>query len=488
MSFFLHLFKGEVIWKGDKVIGNLSFFMSYGECWAILSKSGLRQSAFLKTILGRTLLKSGQINYSFAADYLDQMKSKGEVHSPQDLISYVSHEYKFRNKSNLQNFYFQQRFNSSEVDEALTVKEYLNQFGSPKPGEWTTKKVSELLKLNDLLDESILKLSNGETRRLDIALGLLKQPKLFLLDHPTTGLDRKSRETFGEILENIIAEGVHVILSCSEYEIPKGVTHVGYLEEGGLRVLQSEQLKSVRSKSFKYPIDRKELTHLSIGDLPLNQEMVKLKNVEIKYGAKIILKNLSWRVNAGERWQIKGPNGSGKSTLISLLIGENPQAYSQDIWLFEKKRGSGESIWDIKKPIGFVAPELARFFPSNQTCRKVILSGLFDTMGLFRKPSQEQYDLADRWVRLFGLESSENVLIQRASLRDQRWTLLARALIKKPKLLILDEASQGLDDLERQIFKETIETLCRNSNITVLYVSHYDSDVPKSIDKILDMS
>ncbi len=487
MNPFFEIDEAEIFWRGKKVFSNLSFTINHGDCWAIISKSGELQSAFLQTILGRTLLKSGQMSYDFAAGYLEKMETKGEVHSPQDLISFVSHEYKFRNKSNLQNFYFQQRFNSSEVDEALTVSEYLKEFGVPSEAGWTVEKVSDLMRLNHLLDESILKLSNGETRRLAIALGLLKQPRLFLMDHPTTGLDRKSRETFGEVLKNILAEGVHVILTCSENEIPDGVTEIGFLDKSGFNISSRDTIHSQPEAEDHFPMDKKELLELSIRTDLVQGEMIRLQKVKIKYGEKVILEDLDWRVDAGERWQVKGPNGSGKSTLISLLVGENPQAYSQDIWLYGKKRGTGESIWDIKRPVGFVAPELARFFPANQTCRKVILSGLFDTMGLFRKPSDEQNKLADRWIKLFGLESAENALIQRASLRDQRWTLLARALIKKPRLLILDEASQGLDDAQRKVFKNTIETLCQNSNITLIYVSHYDSDVPESVDKILDM-
>jgi molybdate transport system ATP-binding protein len=164
-----------------------------------------------------------------------------------------------------------------------------------------------------------------------------------------------------------------------------------------------------------------------------------------------------------------------------LLIGENPQSYSQNIVLFGRKRGSGESIWDVKRPIGFVAPELPRYFPANQTCQKVILSGLFDTMGLYKKASADQESVSQQWLSLFGLDGVKNIPVQRLTLAQQRWTLLARALIKHPKVLILDEASQGMDDMQRALFRETIQKICELTSVTLIYVSHYAEDVPEAV-------
>jgi molybdate transport system ATP-binding protein len=209
--------------------------------------------------------------------------------------------------------------------------------------------------------------------------------------------------------------------------------------------------------------------------------------VNIKYGDKEILKNLNWEVKPGERWLLKGSNGSGKSTLLSLLIGENPQAYSQDFWLYDRKRGTGESIWEVKRPAGFLAPELGRFFPANQTCRKVILSGLFDTVGLFKKLTPDQEALGQSWLRVFGLENLADYPFNRLSLEHQRWSLLARALIKKPEMLILDEASQGMDEFQRKLFRLTVEKILEFCPITLIYVSHYTEDVPHQVDRVLEL-
>jgi molybdate transport system ATP-binding protein len=183
-----------------------------------------------------------------------------------------------------------------------------------------------------------------------------------------------------------------------------------------------------------------------------------------------------------------GKNGSGKSTLISLLIGENPQAYSQNFSLFGKKRGSGESIWELKKPIGFVAPELSRYFPRNQSLRKVIQSGLFDTLGLFKSVTPEQEALALAGMEAFQLQGLAEKYFYELSLAQQRWALLARALIKKPQLLILDEASQGLDEQQRDLFRNTLQDLLLRIPTAVIYVSHYEEDVPPCVNLELALS
>ena len=474
---------------GKATFDQLNFTWQEGQNWAITGDSGRELTAFLETLRGSTHLPEGRISRTFASEYIAQKTDEGSVHSFRDLIAYVSQQYRFRNKSNLQNFYFQQRFNSSEADEAATVSAYLKENSTPIPGPWTLEKVAALLRLTPLLDSSILMLSNGETRRLALALGLLRQPKIYLMDQPMTGLDQESRAAFGDFLKAIISEGIHVLITTSSAEIPEGITHVGELKSSGkIQIWERENYSLNKSQSEDLPWNSDVMKALLEGLPKAENEVIRLENVSIRYGEKTILNQVNWQVNPGERWQLKGKNGSGKSTLISLLIGENPQAYSQNFWLFGRKRGSGESIWDVKRPIGFVAPELVRFFPSNQTVRKVILSGFFDTMGLFKKTTAEQESKMNQWLQLFNLETFANLPIQRIPLEQQRWTLLARALIKAPKLLILDEASQGMDERQRVIFRETVQKILELTQITLIYVSHYQEDIPENVDRIFELS
>ncbi len=175
---------------------------------------------------------------------------------------------------------------------------------------------------------------------------------------------------------------------------------------------------------------------------------------------------------------LQGANGAGKSTLLSLINGDNPQAYRNNIVLFDRQRGTGESIWDIKKHIGFVSPELHQYFPAGQTCLQVVLSGYFDTVGLFRNPSPQQKDTARAWLEVFGLSHLAGTRLAQLHLGEQRRCLLARALIKAPSLLILDEPCQNLDNDQREQFKSMVTDIATRSRTTLIYVSHYQEDIP----------
>ncbi len=215
--------------------------------------------------------------------------------------------------------------------------------------------------------------------------------------------------------------------------------------------------------------------------------IVKMKNVTIQYGDKIILQNINWQVKQGERWLVKGHNGAGKSTLLSLITADNPQAYSQDIHLFDKKRGTGESIWDIKKKIGFVSPELHKFFDYGSSVHNVVASGLFDTMGLFRKLNAAQEELVNEWIIFFGLTNESIKPLSLLAAGQQRSALLARALIKNPVLLVLDEPCQGLDDHQTKHFLRLIDEICSQSSVTLIFVSHYDNEIPRCITDKLEL-
>ncbi|MDF2158380.1 ATP-binding cassette domain-containing protein [Algoriphagus sp. CAU 1675] len=475
--------QAKVLFKGQQAFESLDFNWSEGQHWAIIGDSGWKLTAFLETLRGNTVVSSGEILRPFATDYNSLKTAQKEVHSFRDLMAYVSQKYEFRNRFNQQDFYFQQRFNSSESEETATVSEFLKDVQAKVQGPWTLEKVIKLMRLEQLRDESLLKLSNGETRRLALAAGLLRQPSIYLMDQPMTGLDVGSRTAFGEILKEMIQEGIHVLLTASADEIPDGISHIAQINSEGIGQSWERNVfhgsgQDVQIKSWDWDLLRSLLPSNSVQKF----SPVKLEKVRISYDGKSILDAIDWEIKAGERWLLKGPNGSGKSTLISLLIGENPQSYSQNIWLFGRKRGTGESIWDVKRPTGFVAPELSRYFPSNQTCRKVILSGLFDTMGLFKKVTPDQENLAQQWIQLFELENLAELPLSRLSLEHQRWTLLARALIKKPDLLILDEASQGMDELQRRLFKSTVQKICELSSVSLIYVSHYAEDIPEAVD------
>ncbi len=395
----------------------------------------------------------------------------------------VAFRHHFRNLSNTTDFYYQQRFNSADSEDALTVQDHLDSLNTTG-GYWTMDKIIGKLQLRPLLDEQLIKLSNGETKRLLIASALIKNPAVLLLDHPLTGLDVSTRVRFNDLIREINAAGTTVIIASSPFEIPDSVSHVAVMQEG--EITHQGEKHSFDPVAFGFAhevtIDEEHLTRLlSYGKQSLFDVIVAMKAVTIKYNDKIILDNINWTVRQGERWSLSGPNGAGKSTLLSLVNGDNPQAYANDIVLFDRQRGSGESIWDIKKNIGFVSPEFYQYFPTDSGCLQVVESGFHDTVGLFRPSDPHKTALGLQWMQLMNIEKYAAVLFNRVPPPIQRLCLLARALVKNPTLLILDEPTQGLDNYQQAFFTGLIDRICNNSNVTLIYVSHYREHIPPAV-------
>jgi molybdate transport system ATP-binding protein len=206
-----------------------------------------------------------------------------------------------------------------------------------------------------------------------------------------------------------------------------------------------------------------------------------MKNVTIRYGAVEVLKGIDWTVKAGERWALVGPNGAGKTTLLSLILADNPQAYANEIALFGIQRGSGESIWEIKNRIGWVSPELHIHYPRTVTVADVVCSGFFDSVGLYQQCSPAQKLTAEGWIQAFGLPAVSGEPYSSLSSGQQRLVLLARALVKYPTLLVLDEPCQGLDEASRANFLRLLNRLCEQAPVSMIYVSHYQDEIPQVI-------
>ena len=217
------------------------------------------------------------------------------------------------------------------------------------------------------------------------------------------------------------------------------------------------------------------------GNLYHNEHVVDLNKVSIRYGERTILKDLDWTVKCGEKWALSGDNGSGKSTLLSLVCADNPQSYACDIALFGRKRGSGESIWEIKKHIGYVSPEMHRAYLKNLPAIDIVASGLHDSIGLYRKVKEEDRAICEWWMDIFGIAELRDRSFLQLSSGEQRMVLLARAFVKDPELLILDEPLHGLDMYNRRMVKDIIEAFCERKDKTLIMVTHYREELPDTI-------
>jgi len=467
---------------------NFSFSAYRGHHYALIGESGSGKSALLQTIAGRFNVTGGEVRYHFD-DFLQGLNT-GESYDACRLIAIVEPRHHFKNLSHTSHFYYQQRYNSSDSEDAATVEEYLDSITTARQNVyWTVEKVVALLKLAHLRDKQLIKLSNGETKRLMLAAALIKNPVLLLLDSPLTGLDVKTRTDFNLIMGEIIESGITVIMATSPYEIPPAITDVVILKDRAItRVIPKADFDPGSIAQAKEDhIDGERLAALlnkSEVKTPYRY-IVKMTDVRVKYGDKVILDNVDWEILPGERWALLGPNGAGKSTLLSLVNGDNPQAYANDIVLFDKKRGTGESIWDIKRKTGFVSPELHQYFPMDNSCLQVVESGYYDTLGLFRPSVKSRSEIALRWMKALEIDRYANALIKNIPASAQRLCLLARALIKNPDLLIFDEPCQGLDTHQQQHFKALIDTICKISDVSLIYVTHYQQEIPDSVTKVL---
>ena len=468
---------------------NLNFTLNKGEHWAITGKSGSGKSVLLQTIAGRFNITGGEIRYYFFEDFVANSSVKNESLTHHQLIALVESKHHFRNLSNTTEFYYQQRYNSSDSEDSLTIKKYLAEIKSigGESHYWTIENVIRTLNLDVLYNKQLIKLSNGETKRLMLAAALLKNPAVLLLDTPLTGLDVQTRAAFNSILNEITASGISVIMATSPHEIPEAITHVAVLDDGDIAqiMLKADFDTDAFKDNEADQIDKQKLSSLLKHDQPAYKAIVKMNHVHIKYADKVILHDVNWQILPGERWALLGPNGAGKSTLLSLINGDNPQAYANNIILFDKKRGTGESIWDIKSKIGFVSPELHQYFPVDNSCLQVIESGYYDTLGLFRPSQKAKAEVALSWMQALEIEKYARTLLKNIPASAQRLCLLARALIKSPTLLIFDEPCQGMDENQQMHFKNIVNAICDMSNVTLIYVTHYQREIPDSVTKIL---
>ncbi|MCL9667100.1 molybdate ABC transporter ATP-binding protein ModF [Rosenbergiella epipactidis] len=342
-----------------------------------------------------------------------------------------------------------------------------------------------------LLDRPFKVLSTGETRKTLLCQALMSTPDLLILDEPFDGLDVDSRAALQQLLLELQQQGLTLVFVINRFEdIPPFVGRVGLLIEGHLQPLAPrEQVLADNVVAQLHHLEQLSAVKLPERDTPTNvpalpssTPLIRLVSGRVSWDDNVIINNLTWQVNPGEHWQITGPNGAGKSTLLSLVTGDHPQGYSNDLTLFGIRRGSGETLWDIKKHIGYVSSSLHLEYRVSASVRTVVLSGYFDSIGLYQVPGDRHQALADQWLTLIGISAEHAHLpFHDLSWGQQRLVLIVRALVKHPQLLILDEPLQGLDGLNRQLIKQFVSMLIDQGTTQLLFVSHHAEDAPQCI-------
>ena len=445
-----------------------------GEQVAIVGPNGGGKSLLVDTLTGRYPLLMNEVHYDF---------SPCSSRLVSENIKYITFRDSYGDTDGT--YYYQQRWNSQDLEEPPIVGNLL----PPCKDEALKRTLYDLFGMDALLDKHIILLSSGELRKFQLTKTLLSCPRLLIMDNPFIGLDAQTRAQLQELLRRLVEQtSLQVILVLSKTDdLPEFITHVIPVAHRvcGQKLTREAYLQQLPSAPAHV---LEEAKRQRILDLPYSdnlyhtRQVVELRGVSIRYGERTILKELDWTVRCGEKWALGGENGSGKSTLLSLVCADNPQSYACDISLFDRKRGSGESIWEIKKHIGYVSPEMHRAYQKNLPVMDIIASGLHDSIGLYRKAHEEDKARCEEWMDIFGIADWKERNFLQLSSGEQRLVLVARAFVKDPELLILDEPLHGLDMRNRRLVKDIIETFCERRDKTLIMVTHYKEELPSVID------
>jgi molybdate transport system ATP-binding protein len=485
------------------VFENTSWIFNRNEHWAIVGPNGSGKSLFGDAVRGRLPLVKGELAYHF---------KPVTGFTAEECIGHIAFEDR---KQTIHEHVVQSRWQSFEQDQAQTVRDILSyeRVLDVNPFEISDAHQRErprferrcaaavrLLGIESLLDRKFMVLSNGETQKILLARALCLPLRLLILDEPFTGLDVSSRVHFRNVLQKLMSGPLRILLITADSEaLPPGITHMMQVEEcrmvqaGPYRKRRSQKLVRTPSTASPYPSKKvRDSVERVFSDCLETQnsknELVRMRKVTVRYGGVTILQNINWTIRAGESWALLGPNGSGKTTLLSLILGDHPQAYSNDITVLGHRPGAGTSVWDVKQKIGWVSPELHLHFQDSFTCLETVESGFHDTIGLYQNAGRAQRREALRWLKRFALEKSAASSLYELSAGLQRTVLLARALVKRPALLILDEPCQGLDRAHRALFLRTLESLIRAGKETAIYVTHQEQEIPRSIRRVFRLT
>lgn len=523
MQKIIEIAGGEVRHPQYKMGAPINFELLAGEQLAIVGDNGSGKTRLVDILTGKcALMPLNGVKYDFSP-------SKAKMVS--DNMKYLTFRDSYGTTEGV--YYYQQRWNQNDIEETPLVRDLLAEsFRIAEEGltrktvfdkflvreetpeqeverlaqeeadkqdmhrelEKVRKHLYEIFHLEQLLDKHVILLSSGELRKFQLTKTLLTNPRVLIMDNPFIGLDVNARRQLAEFLTLLTKEtNVSVVLVLSKTDdIPDFITHVVPVKD--MKVGEKMTLQEYKDSMVPVPprmlSEEKERAILSLPYSaaddrevePGTEQVIDFRKVNIRYGERTILKDLSFTVMNGEHWALSGENGAGKSTLLSIVCADNPQSYANDIVLFGHQRGKGESIWDIKKHIGYISPEMHRAYMKDIPAVEIVASGLSDVSGLYRKPKPEQKAICEFWMDIFGIKQYADTTFLKLSSGEQRLVLLARAFVKDPSLLILDEPLHGLDLKNRRLVKDVIEVFCQRKNKTMIMVTHYKEEYPRNVD------
>lgn len=435
--------------------------------WAIVGGNGSGKSALAQALEGKIACSSGEFENHFKRIAMLSFEQQ------QKIIEAIFND---RNNDTV-----------SPDDFGLTARQVIL---AESENTALCEEYAERLGITNLLERPFMQLSTGESRKVLFCQMLVSEPDLLILDEPFEGLDQTSWHYWQQLMAEL-REKITVVLIVNRFgDIPNCATHIALLDHLQL-ILQGKRAEIEQQAVYSQLKFAEENVHAPLPESLSSVDKIsgnpfELENVTIQYGDQKIIDNLSWTVKPQQNWWIKGPNGAGKSTLLSIITGDHPQAYANKVRLFGRQRGTGETIWDIKKHIGYVSSQLHMDYRVNCSALEVIVSGFFDSIGVYQRIPESVRFKAMEWLDRLNLQNLAKTPFRSLSWGQQRLLLITRAMIKHPPILILDEPLQGLDGLNRQLVKQFIEQLVQNSQTQLLFVSHQDADAPNCLTHLLE--
>jgi molybdate transport system ATP-binding protein len=482
--------KGSMVFKLDNItlrvrdtflLPNTNWQIDKGQHWVILGPNGAGKTSLVKALTGEVPIVRGTI-------YTPEPTQTNRFGN----VSFEQHQRLIEREERRD----ESRFFSGDLNRATTVYEILlESCDASGDSAIIVEQIAADLMIQSLLEREIKVLSTGEMRKVQIARVLVNFPEILILDEPFDGLDEASRFDLSKIIDGLMDDNRTVILvTHRQREILPSISHVLALRDGRVifrgkrqEILTPPRMELLYPSSFKtsFAMPSKGDHSQKPTTGTVGEHLVSMKDVTVKYADTTVLDHVNWIIRTGENWAILGPNGCGKTTLLNLINGDNPQVYANEIFLFGKRRGSGESVWDIKRQIGIISSEIQIRYRKAITAFEVVLSGFFDSVGLYRDYTCEQKEIAEQWMDVFGIADKSDRVFNQLSYGEQRMQLLARAMVKVPRILIMDEPCQGLDRGNRQRVLDAIEIIGNQPKTNIVYVTHYPHEIPGCMTHLL---